>query len=184
MLTVDTIPLRLQTRGLGDTGTRGEPHRVSVSPRLRVGPSLGLFMISVFAATATELAELKPIGRGLFILGRYVVAAFACITLKNNIIACHLLISDFRLRISSLFSCVDGFQSAIGNWKSAFLYSTTSLTVPAPTVRPPSRMANRNPFSIAIGAINSISIATLSPGITISTPAGRCATPVTSVVRK
>src|SRR5438132_1567541 len=63
-------------------------------------------------------------------------------------------------------------------------YSTTSLTVPAPTVRPPSRMANRNPFSIAIGAINSISIATLSPGITISTPVGRCATPVTSVVRK
>ena len=63
-------------------------------------------------------------------------------------------------------------------------YSTTSDTVPAPTVRPPSRIAKRKPFSIAMGAINSISIATLSPGITISTPAGRCATPVTSVVRK
>jgi hypothetical protein len=48
-------------------------------------------MISVFTATATELAELKPIGRGLLILGRYVVAAFACTTLKNNIIAWHLL---------------------------------------------------------------------------------------------
>jgi len=48
-------------------------------------------MISVFAATATELAKLKPIRRGLFILGRYVVAALACTTLKNNIIACHLL---------------------------------------------------------------------------------------------
>jgi hypothetical protein len=46
-------------------------------------------MISVFAATATELAKLKPIRRGLFILGRYVVAAFACTTLKNNIIAWH-----------------------------------------------------------------------------------------------
>src|ERR1051325_6799031 len=54
----------------------------------------------------------------------------------------------------------------------------TSETVPAPTVLPPSRMANRNPFSIAIGAINSISIATLSPGITISTPSGKWATPV------
>ena len=54
---------------------------------------LGLFMISVFAATATELAELKPIRRGLFILGRYVVAAFAINTLKDNIIACHLLLS-------------------------------------------------------------------------------------------
>jgi hypothetical protein len=48
-------------------------------------------MISVFTATATELAELKPIRRGLLILGRYVVAAFACTTLKNNIIAWHLL---------------------------------------------------------------------------------------------
>jgi hypothetical protein len=46
-------------------------------------------MISVFAATATELAELKPIRRGLLILGRYVVAAFAVVTLKNNIIAWH-----------------------------------------------------------------------------------------------
>ena len=46
-------------------------------------------MISVFAATATELAELKPIRLDLFILGRYVVAALACTTLKNNIIAWH-----------------------------------------------------------------------------------------------
>ena len=99
MLTVDTIPLRLRTQGREDTGTRGEPHRVSVSPRLRVGSSLGLFMISVFAATATELAKLKPIGRGLFILGRYVVAALACITLKNNIIAWHNSILIFVLCI-------------------------------------------------------------------------------------
>jgi len=56
-------------------------------------------MVSVFAATATELAKLKPIRRGLFILGRYVVAALACTTLKNNIIAWHLLVSDFRLPI-------------------------------------------------------------------------------------
>jgi hypothetical protein len=46
-------------------------------------------MISVFAATATELAKLKPIRRGLLILGRYVVAALACTTLKDNIIAWH-----------------------------------------------------------------------------------------------
>jgi hypothetical protein len=47
-------------------------------------------MISVFAATATELAKLKPIWRGLLILGRYVVATLAYTTLKNNIIAWHL----------------------------------------------------------------------------------------------
>ena len=56
-------------------------------------------MISVFTATATELAKLKPIRRGLFILGRYVVAALTVNTLKHNIIAWHLLISDFRLPI-------------------------------------------------------------------------------------
>ena len=48
-------------------------------------------MISVFTATATELAKLKPIRRGLFILGRDVVAALTVYTLKHNIIAWHLL---------------------------------------------------------------------------------------------
>ena len=43
---------------------------------------------------------------------------------------------------------------------------------PAPTVRPPSRMANRDPTSSATGAINFTYRFTLSPGITISTPSG------------
>jgi len=51
-------------------------------------------------------------------------------------------------------------------------------------VRPPSRIANRNPSSIAIGWINVTVICTLSPGITISVPAGSSQLPVTSVVRK
>ena len=63
-------------------------------------------------------------------------------------------------------------------------YSNISVTVPAPTVRPPSRIANRNPLSMATGVISSITSPTLSPGITISVPAGNSATPVTSVVRK
>ena len=63
-------------------------------------------------------------------------------------------------------------------------YLIISEIVPAPTVCPPSRMANRRPLSIATGVISSISNATLSPGITISVPAGNSATPVTSVVRK
>src|SRR2546430_7595837 len=49
-------------------------------------------------------------------------------------------------------------------------YSVISVTTPAPTVRPPSRIANRSSFSIATGVIKSIVIVTLSPGITISTP--------------
>ncbi len=63
-------------------------------------------------------------------------------------------------------------------------YSTISTTTPAPTVRPPSRIANRSSFSIATGAINSISTSTRSPGITISVPAFKVTTPVTSVVLK
>src|SRR5690349_18579410 len=62
-------------------------------------------------------------------------------------------------------------------------YSIISETVPAPTVRPPSRIANRAPFSSATGVISSPVIGVLSPGITISTPSGSFSTPVTSVVR-
>jgi hypothetical protein len=63
-------------------------------------------------------------------------------------------------------------------------YESTSTTTPAPTVRPPSRIAKRSSLSIAIGVISSIVIVTLSPGMTISTPSGRSTTPVTSVVLK
>jgi hypothetical protein len=58
------------------------------------------------------------------------------------------------------------------------------VTRPAPTVRPPSRMANCRPSSMAIGWISSTVISVLSPGMTISVPSGRVTTPVTSVVRK
>ena len=63
-------------------------------------------------------------------------------------------------------------------------YAMTSVTTPAPTVWPPSRIANRTPFSIAIGVISSTSNSTLSPGITISTPGFSVTFPVTSLVRK
>ncbi len=62
-------------------------------------------------------------------------------------------------------------------------YSVIEVTTPAPTVRPPSRMAKRKPSSIATGTISSTPIWMLSPGITISTPSGSSIEPVTSVVR-
>ena len=65
-------------------------------------------------------------------------------------------------------------------WSYFMIFATT----PAPTVRPPSRMAKRSFSSIAIGTISSTSIETLSPGITISVPSGSFTIPVTSVVRK
>src|SRR3954468_7782161 len=69
-----------------------------------------------------------------------------------------------------------------GHFDSA--YAITCVTTPAPTVLPPSRMAKRTSFSIAMGIISSTSISMLSPGITISTPPGSLTVPVTSVVRK
>jgi hypothetical protein len=65
----------------------------------------------------------------------------------------------------------------------ACTYSKILVTTPAPTVRPPSRMANFEPCSKATGTINSTVRFTLSPGITISTPSGRVMFPVTSIVR-
>ncbi len=58
------------------------------------------------------------------------------------------------------------------------------VTRPAPTVLPPSRIANRRPSSIATGWISLTAMSTLSPGMTMSVPRGRVTTPVTSVVRK
>ena len=63
-------------------------------------------------------------------------------------------------------------------------YSMIFETTPAPTVRPPSRMAKRSFSSMAIGEISVTSNFRLSPGITISVPEGSATVPVTSVVRK
>ena len=63
-------------------------------------------------------------------------------------------------------------------------YSMIFATTPAPTVRPPSRMAKRRPSSIAIGLISFTVMLTLSPGMTISLSFGNSTAPVTSVVRK
>jgi len=54
----------------------------------------------------------------------------------------------------------------------ALAYFRISTTTPAPTVWPPSRIAKRTPFSRATGVKRSTSMVTLSPGITISVPAG------------
>src|SRR5690349_4464460 len=55
---------------------------------------------------------------------------------------------------------------------SALYYLVIVPTTPAPTVRPPSRIAKRRPGSMAIGAISLTPRFTLSPGITISVPSG------------
>ena len=128
------------------------------------------------AAAAAKLFKLKPVRRVLFIFRRYVIALFALSALQNNVISWHFF--------SPLSLVLRPQQMTKNEGQMTNIYSTISDTVPAPTVRPPSRMAKRRPFSIAIGAMSVISIWMLSPGMTISTPAGRFATPVTSVVLK
>lgn len=92
----------------------------------------------------------------------------------------HALISLLDLKKSKRVSL--GTYPCI--FRTSYNYLMISETVPAPIVRPPSRIAKRIPTSIAIGAISFTEISTLSPGITISTPSGNSIVPVTSVVRK
>jgi hypothetical protein len=73
-----------------------------------------------------------------------------------------------------------------GGWwmEGGVVYVMILLTTPAPTVRPPSRMAKRRPGDMAIGVMSLICRLVLSPGTTISTLSGRVMSPVTSAVRK
>src|SRR4026209_1125543 len=63
-------------------------------------------------------------------------------------------------------------------------YLMILVTRPAPTVRPPSRMAKRRPSSMAMGWMRVTFINVLSPGMHISVPSGSSTIPVMSVVRK
>ena len=90
--------------------------------------------------------------------------------------------SNSNLLLSVLYSHI--VNSLLEPCEGYHPHSMTLATTPAPTVRPPSRMAKRRPSSIAIGAIRVALILTLSPGMTISTPSGNTHSPVTSVVRK
>jgi len=55
-------------------------------------------------------------------------------------------------------------------FESSGAYSMIAVRTPAPTVRPPSRMAKCDPTSSATGSISLIVRLALSPGMTISTP--------------
>src|SRR4029077_14352657 len=135
---------------------------------LQNGMLLNFLVPRVLAARIAELPGLYAFGMLLLVLSRRVVAVFAIAALQRN---------DFS-HGSVSFSC----PALVSRGENR--YSMISVTAPAPTVCPPSRIASRNPFSSATGVINVTSQLTLSPGITISTPVGSFTSPVTSVVRK
>ena len=116
---------------------------------------LRLLVPRVLLAGPAVLAQLEALGRLLPVLRRAVVPALTVEARERNNVS----------------------------HKALSRYARISVIVPAPTVRPPSRIAKREPFSMATGVINSPVMSVLSPGITISTPSGRWSEPVTSVVR-
>src|SRR4029077_13842815 len=123
-------------------------------------PLLHFLVRRLPAASVAELLRFQPLGMLLLVFRRCVIAVLAIPALQRDDLAHRLILS-----------------------RSA-RYSMISVTAPAPTVCPPSRMANRKTFSSATGVISDTSQLTLSPGINISTPCGSVTFSVTSVVRK
>ena len=150
-------------------------------------PDLFHFLVRrVLPATGAELLLLDSIRGRLAVLHRRIIPLFAIAALQRNNFSGHTkqlltLCSAGTLARAAFSSAACGADWSV---RAAPCYCTISAIVPAPTVWPPSRIANRRPFSIATGVISSITRLTLSPGITISVPAGNSATPVTSVVRR
>src|SRR6266496_2351659 len=149
----------------GQTGlepaTPGFGDRCSAKLSYWPNPALPRFLVrGVLPAGRAVLLELDPVRMQPLVLGLDVVAPLAVVAGQRDLVA-HLSLP-----------AAAAAQPPV--------YSRISVTTPAPTVRPPSRMAKRSSFSIAIGVISSTVMSTLSPGITISRPSGSVATPVTS----
>src|ERR1700730_17174260 len=112
--------------------------------------SLGLFMIRVLTAAPAKLTKLPTIRCRLLVLCGDVVAALAIRALQHNVIARHnsysFPIANCRLPIflrnltgKLLVANKSKLRLPSADWKSTIgnrqlNYSTTSLTVPAPTV--------------------------------------------------
>ena len=166
----------MKTRGKTDGGRLLFPSRL-----------LGLFVWSMGATETAVLLELQFVRGRALVFGRGVISPFALRASQGDDFSHDFPLPLYRRQRSSTpargelpFFPLNGWFA----WTPGGGYSIISEMTPAPTVRPPSRIANRNSFSIAIGVINCTSKFTLSPGITISTPEGNVTTPVTSVVRK
>src|SRR5918997_1856669 len=145
-------------------------YQLSYCPLLNVLASLPVRR--VLPAPRAELPQLDAI-RGIApVFTRVVVTALALLTCQRYQLS-HSYPPNHR-----------GETPSRPRRSSVSCYSMIWVTTPAPTVRPPSRMAKLRPSSMAMGEINSTSITVLSPGITISTPSSRRISPVTSVVRK
>src|SRR3989442_8291029 len=109
-------------------------------------------MRRVLPATPAEFLDLQPIRSGFPVLGCRIIPLFAITALQRNDLSGHSAPSFFLCGAGAL-AREKLFRASLpldGRGRSSLqLYCTTSLMVPAPTVGPPSRMANRKPFSLA-----------------------------------
>ena len=152
-------------------------------------------MQRMFTLKLAILHLLQTTGGIAFFFGRRIVAPFALGAFQNNQFAHFRLLSKvdcLLMKSRTVLMAVREFLLFRINCRRRrqlisdpeFDYSMISETRPEATVRPPSRIAKRRPFSIAMGAISSTVMEVLSPGMTISVPSARVMEPVTSVVRK
>src|SRR5678816_3311512 len=160
-------------------------------PRTALASDLPFLVVGVLPAPGAELAQLELVLALPPVLGRRVIPALTHRTLQRDDAPVSLR-HDSSSRVNgkegkATWNGSSPLQGAVhpgARGRQSYSYSSTSATTPAPTVRPPTRMANRSSFSMAMGVMSSTSIAMLSPGITISTLSGSFTVPVTSVVRK
>src|SRR3990172_710593 len=130
---------------------------------------LGFFMHGVLSAEPAILLQVELVRRVPLVLGRRIVLALAFAASQQN---------DFpHFLNASLSIYFRGRKFSPYPLCLMPVYSITSVITPAPTVLPPSRMANRSSLSMAIGVMSSTLQLMLSPGITISTPSPTVTTP-------
>ncbi len=155
-----------------------------ISPERHANPQNSNFT-DCKARPPEQVSVRGPIGDqfllSLFMKG--MVSAPLAVLLKFKFVRVVSLIFSCRIVLSLTFAASERDNYCIVSHLMS-PYSIILVTTPAPTVLPPSLIANLNCSSIATGEINSTSMFILSPGITISTPSGSLIEPVTSVVRK
>src|SRR5680860_1338466 len=118
----------------------------------------GLLVDGVAPLEPAVLAHLDPLTIIVLVLDRDVVAPLALGALEGDL---HPLVTRHAYGSTRCAPASAGARFALTS-PSVAIYLVILVTRPAPTVRPPSRIANRRPSSIAMGAWSSTLISVLS----------------------
>ncbi len=129
------------------------------------------------------MTVIEPIKVSFFV--GQVILNNSCLTVLKKLIGFFISLSKLA-GVEGLEPPASGFGDRRStSWATLLrVYSKIFVTTPAPTVLPPSLIANFKFWSMAIGDIRVTVILASSPGITISVPWGKATSPVTSVVLK